>query len=426
LHTDSSRRRAYLLFLFIAGASALFGSLYGTVSSVYRVEVARLNPLQLVLVGTALEGTAFIFSIPTGVLADTYSRRLSIIVGTVLVGAGFALEGAVPRFGVILLAQVLWGLGYCFISGAQEAWITDEIGTDDAPRVFVRASQIGQACGLVGIAGSVALASIRLNLPLLTGGLLTMALGLALVFIMPETGFHPMRGEQRAVWGSMAATLRQSGQAVRAAPVLLTVLVAAIFYGASSEGFDRLWAAHFLDNFQFPRLGDFAPVVWFGVISACATLLSIPVTEIMRRRLDTRQHHASLRAFLGINAGLIAGVLTFGLSHSFFVALAAYLAISILRSSRNPLYMAWLTQRTDSRVRATVLSMSDQADAFGQIAGGPVLGLVGLQNGLRAAFIAAAAFLSPSLVLFTIAARQRDTVTVPAAAPTEAVSTADL
>ncbi len=415
MSTDTSRRRAYLLFLFIEGSSAIFFSLYSTVAAVYRVKTAGLNPLELVLVGTALEASTFVFSIPTGVLADTYSRRLSIIIGTVLIGSGFMLEGAVPRFGSILIAQVIWGMGYTFISGAKEAWITGEMGTDNAATVFVRASQIAQVGTLAGIAGSVGLASIRLNLPLLAGGLLTVALGLALIFVMPESGFRPAPREKRSSWHSMALTLRQSGRMVRTAPVLLTVLAAVVFYGMSSEGFDRLWEAHFLSSFRFPPLAHFAPVVWFGVIDATAMLLGIAATELVRRRLDTRDHIASVRAFFGINAGLIVGIAVFGLSRSFFVAVGGYLVVSVLRQTRNPIYTAWLAQRTDPSVRATVLSMSDQADAFGQIAGGPVIGLVGTLNGLRAALVTAAIFLSPSLLLFARAAGLRDTVSAPTA-----------
>ena len=66
---------------------------FATVSSVYRITEAGLDPLQLILVGTVLEFTVFIAEVPTGVLADVYSRRLSLIVGFALVGIGFMLEG---------------------------------------------------------------------------------------------------------------------------------------------------------------------------------------------------------------------------------------------------------------------------------------------------------------------------------------------
>ena len=48
-----------------------------------------------------------------------------MIIGFFLIGAGFIFEGSVPVFAAVLAAQVIWGAGYTFISGALEAWIAD-------------------------------------------------------------------------------------------------------------------------------------------------------------------------------------------------------------------------------------------------------------------------------------------------------------
>ena len=74
-----------------------------TVSMVYVVTVVGLDPLEMVLVGTVLELSGFIFEIPTGVIADVYSRRLSMVIGYMMVGGGFVLLGIFPRFDVVLL-----------------------------------------------------------------------------------------------------------------------------------------------------------------------------------------------------------------------------------------------------------------------------------------------------------------------------------
>ena len=110
-----SELRPYPLHLFVSGAFALCFMLYATIASVYRIQTVGLNPLQLVLVVTVLEIAVLIFEVPTGVLADTYSRRLSVIVGFFLIGAGFMLEGSIPIFVAVLIAQVIWGTGYTFI-----------------------------------------------------------------------------------------------------------------------------------------------------------------------------------------------------------------------------------------------------------------------------------------------------------------------
>src|SRR5690554_4277442 len=127
----------------MAGCSALFFAIFATVSSVYRIQDAGLNPFQLLLVGTALEAAVFLFEIPTGVVADVYSRRTSIIIGMGLIGAGFMLEGAFPVLATILLAQVVWGIGYTFTSGAEQAWIADELGEAGIGRVYMRGAQFG-------------------------------------------------------------------------------------------------------------------------------------------------------------------------------------------------------------------------------------------------------------------------------------------
>ncbi len=109
--------RAYPVYLGIKGSFALFFTMWGTVASVYRIEVVHLDPLRLVLLGTALEVAVFLFEVPTGVLAGTYGRRRSVIRGCILMGSGFAPEGAIPTFAAVLSAQAVWGIGYTFIAG---------------------------------------------------------------------------------------------------------------------------------------------------------------------------------------------------------------------------------------------------------------------------------------------------------------------
>lgn len=61
--------------------SAFASALVLTYELAYHTIVVGLNPLQLVLVGVVLESMTVLFEIPTGVVADLYSRRLSVILG---------------------------------------------------------------------------------------------------------------------------------------------------------------------------------------------------------------------------------------------------------------------------------------------------------------------------------------------------------
>ncbi len=395
---------AYRIYLILSGADGMISSIIFTVNMIYQVTVVGLNPLQLVLVGTTLEATAFLFEIPTGVVADVYSRRLSVIIGYVFIGIGFLVEGFFPFFGTVLLAQVIWGIGWTFTSGALEAWLSDEIGEANAGRAFLRAAQVVQLTTLAGIVASVALGSERVNLPIVIGGAAYIAVGIFLALFMTEHGFAPRPKEERNSFHTMWETFRGGLQMVQRRPMLSTILGIGLFYGIYSEGFDRLWTP-FMLSFTFPVIDGLTVVAWFGILRAGAILLGIAATEFVRRHVDTSSEPSVRRAMFAISALMVAMLVAFAASFNVAMAIAAYCIFSMLRQTTSPLYTAWVNQRLDPKVRATVISMSSQVDALGQITGGPAVGLIGTVVSLRAALAASAALLSPVLMLFTRAAR---------------------
>lgn len=396
---------AYPVYLALEGAGAFFFSIIATVNLVYQAEVAHLGPLQLVLVGTLLESVCLVFQIPTGLLADSYSRRLAVIAGAFLIGAGFVVEGAFPYFAVILGAQVIWGLGATLADGAQEAWIAGELGERNLGPIYLRGAQAAQAGTLLGAPISVALASIRLNLPVLIGGLLYVGLAGTLLLVMPERRFQAAARTAGGTMQALGGIFHQTRSLIRSHPLLLSILGVAAFYGMASEGFDRLWQIHLLRDVGVPALGPFRPVVWFGVITVVLMLLSIGTTELARRRLDTSDHRAVAWALAAMTVLRISAIGLFAAAGSFGLALAGFWLASALRRTALPIYNAWLAQSIDARVRATVLSASSMLDSLGQIGGGPLIGGIATAVSLRAAVFVSGLALSPALLLFARAFR---------------------
>ena len=91
------------------------------VVSVHVVRDLHMSPLQLVLMGTAMEAAVFLFEVPTGVVADTSSRRLSLAIGFLGMGTAWALVGLVSSAPLVIALWAAWGLSYTFTSGAYEA-----------------------------------------------------------------------------------------------------------------------------------------------------------------------------------------------------------------------------------------------------------------------------------------------------------------
>ena len=417
-HVTYKKLDAYRVYLAMAAISAFAFGMATTNIVVYFVQTIKMVPLQLVLMGTAQEAAAFIFEIPTGIVADYYSRRLSVIIGQFLIGASFLLMGALPSFVAILGAQFIMGLGNTFISGALDAWIADELGVDNLGRVFARANQAGTIGWLAGIVASSALALIWLPLSILVAGALFVVLGLALAMFMPEQKFKPARREQleqrngRALWHGLTSTFMQAVRLIRGSPLLIMLMMSSLVFGSFSEGLDRLWEVHLLNDIGFPV---FQPVVWFGVIAIVAKLLDLLVMEFVRRRVDMSARANTGRALLVSEGLMAAGVVAFALAPGFLIAMISQWFVSVMRNVSGPVFGTWLNQNINSEVRATALSMSGQSNALGQTMGGPAIGAIGTLFSVRTALVVSALLLTPALALYARTAWRK----VPAPAQVE-------
>ena len=383
---------------------------WATMSAVYRIQEAGLDPVQLILVGTVLETSIFLFEVPTGVIADVHSRRLSLIIGYALIGLGLVLEGALPVFATILVAQAMWGIGFTFTSGARQAWLADELEDGiGAGQIFLKGAQLEQIGALAGIALSVVLATISLALPLVVGGIMFVTLAAALVVMMPELGFNPTPSTNRTSWREMRTTFAAGVTTTRTHPVLMAIIAIELFAGASSEPFDRLWTLHMLEIFEFPSLWGLNSLIWFGVIGAAALLIGTILTWVIRTMFDVDEPRTPRRLLAVVNASVIASTLVFALSGNFALAVSMVIATTVLRRISEPVADVWLIQHTESAYRATVFSLRGQANAFAQVALGPAMGVLAVMTTLRTALVGASTLLAPSQVIYALLGeRQRN------------------
>jgi MFS family permease len=372
-----------------------------TLSAVYSVEVVRLDPFQLVLVGTVMEASCFVFEIPTGVIADLVSRRLSVLLGLLLMAGAFALLAAVPVLWAVLLAQAVWGLGYTCISGAADAWVTDEVGADRMGPVFQREQQVHLASTTVGVVAAGVLGTVSLRLPFLVAACGLVVLTVVLALVLDETRFAPPppgdRGRAAQLGRSMLAGVRLAARNRTVRGILVVSLLA----GAASEVFDRLWTVQVLAAHRLPPLlGRDDPALWFAGFSLVGTVLALVVSLLAGRRGFARLSGAHPGVVLAsLTALRIGGMVVFALGAPLWVALSGLWARTAAIALAEPVEATWLNAHADGATRATVLSTNSQLDAIGQVAGGPPLGLLARSAGVPVALLAAAALLVPAAVI---------------------------
>ena len=402
----TSATAAYLALELIWSAA---GAVSFTVAAVYFVTSVGLSPLQLVLVGTAMEATIFLFEIPTGVVADTFGRRRSLVIGWALQGLAMILVGTVPEYWAILLGFALWGFGWTFCSGSYEAWITDEVGVERVGSVFARGMRISYVGALLGMGASVVLAAtFGLSSAVWVGGSLMVGLAAYGAVAMPETGFRRTPKEERGGWRGALGTARKGGRLVRGQPILLLIMGIWLFAGASTEAFDRLWQAHFIRDIGLPGLASLDSVYWFGLFGVGSMLIGLLASTVLVKRFGDRPQKAVAQMLVVVTVIQLGAAVVFGAAGGMAVGISSYWLYRLTRGLVGPLEMTWLNQNiSDSSVRATVISMTGQADAIGQTAGGPALGAIGNAWGIGAAMFSGAALLVPALGLFARAVRHK-------------------
>ena len=330
---------------------------------------AGLDIFHVMLTNAAFTAGSMVFEIPTGVVADTVGRRVSLLLClatlfvTTLLYVATAWRGW--GFGAFAVVSAFLGLGYTFYTGAVDAWLVDALQATGYPGplepIFARSQMVFGAAMLVGTIGGGLLGQIHLYVPYLVRAAVVVPLFLLVWFGMPEVGFTPRALELRQVPAEMRRVFVEGMQyglhhaVVR--PVMLASLVSMSFmiFGFYS------WQRYFLD-----LLGR--DLVWVdGVISSLLGLSLIagnalvgPVSRLIRTRTGI------LTASVIFEAGAIVAC---GLLTNFYVVVGLYLVYGMALGLAGPVKQAYLNDHIPSAQRATIISLDSMFANVGGVAG---------------------------------------------------------
>lgn len=367
MHSDL--RAAFLRWSLVRAALARG---WWLATALYLVVVADLSPSQLVLIGVFQGLTVVIAEVPAGAVADAFSRRLALVVAHVVMGAGMVLTGFVTAFPAVVVSQCLWGLGWAISSGADVAWITDELDRSDLIDGVLtsqgRYDLVGTSIGIVGF-GALAWAT-GLSKAMVAAGLAMIGLGLVVATRWPETGFQRVSTGTR--WPDTTRTLRRGISVARADRVILLVLAGTLLVNGGAEGFGRLFQRR-LVSLGLPAAPD--PIVWFAAIA----LLAAAFGAITLRYVEARVAGAAVARRVYVTACAVgaAGLVVFAQAPNTASAVAGSLLVSgvglpTVRIAGTIL----VNRRTSSDVRATVHSLLSQFENLGEIICGLVLSVI--------------------------------------------------
>ena len=398
-------RRVQLVYLLLTALATLAASLIWGVNTLFLLD-AGLDNTQAFAANAFFTGGQVLFEIPTGVLADTWGRRRSYLLGAATLLASTLLyllmwQQRAPLWGWAI-ASAFIGLGFTFFSGATEAWLVDALkfAQYDGPleKVFARGQMVEGAAMLVGSVGGGALAqATSLGTPYVARSVL---LGLTLVaafLFMKDLGFTPA-DRSRGLLDEVRSVVRGALEGGwRNPPVRWLMLAAPFSLGVS------MYAFYALQPYLLELYGDKKA---FGVAGLAAALVA--GTQILGgllvpflSRLFARRTHVLL---IGVLVG-IACLAVLGRTPHFGIALAAVAVWALMFAAARPVRQAYVNGIVPSAQRATVLSFDNLMGSAGGMVTQPALGRVADVQGYAASYLVCAALNVLALPFLVLARR---------------------
>lgn len=375
--------------------------------------VMKLNLLEVALISIVITASNLALEIPTGLLADVYSRRLSVILGGAFIGLAYVMMGAYPVFAIALLGGFVEAIGDTCVSGALQAWITDEVGANRVGNVFLRGRQVSIPAHWMGVVLSIALAAwFNCQIPIIAGGAMWFVLTIFLIVFMPETNFPSAnaapthaRSSWRAQWGASLSMFGEGVRLVRGSRLLIWLFLAQLFSSAFFDSFYKFSRADILRGFSLPILtlpilGALKENVWFGMLEMLQGVFSFIGLEGMRRSINLNRPGMAARILLGSYALMLAGLFMFTVTGNLALAIMAWLIVNGFQDLGRPVAETWLNQNIPSSIRSTVLSMNSQIGMLGQMGGSTSLGVFGDRFGVRSALGLSGMLLMPVLAIY--------------------------
>jgi MFS family permease len=399
-------RRVQRIYLTLTLLSTLAQSFIWGINTLFLLD-AGLNNAEAFAANAFFTAGMMIFEVPTGVVADTWGRRTSYLLGaaTLLLSTLLYLwmwRTHAPLWGWAI-ASILLGLGFTFFSGATEAWLVDALAftgvKDELESVLAKGQVVGGGAMLTGsVAGGYIAQATSLGVPYILRSVL---LGLTLVtaFIwMKDLGFTPQRG--KGLTAEVRELVRASIDNGWRNPPVRWLMLATFFTGG--VGIFAFYASqpYLLQLYGNPGAFGIAGLA-AAIVAGTEMLAGLAVPHL--RRLFARRTHALILSSI-VATGCLA---LLGLTMSFPAALVLLVVWGLSFSVGMPIRQAYLNGIIPSEQRATVLSFDSLMSSVGGVAAQPALGRVADLQGYPRSYLVSAAIQLLSVPFLILARRER-------------------
>lgn len=338
---------------------------------------------QIALIGSIRSVVGIIFEVPTGVIADKYGRKFSVISGYLLTAVCLFLVPFFRDFWIIAAVFALDALFETFISGADRAWAVDLAEKQDSSLVdqYFLKSRFFRNIGMVAapiIAGYIASRfGMKFLWPVFAVGCL-----IATIFLFfgkeikeaREKISSSVKEKVSDLWSDSKATIKF----VFGHKILLLLLSGIFIFYFIDEITSLIWTPYLQKTgINLQTIGFL-----FSAISVVGIFVPIIAGTLLKRGSKF-----SILLFCGLCYSVLLFVVgSFG--NKILVGLI-FVLFSSIDEIFLPLEEALTNNFIESKNRAAVLSVKSMVESLSSIIGAPVAGFVLGVITMRQAFILA-------------------------------------
>jgi MFS family permease len=375
--TPERVQRTYIVLTLL---QTLAASLIWGVNTLFLLD-AGLSLTEAFVANAAFTAGMVVFEVPTGVIADTFGRRTSFILGaaTLLVTTAAYLGLWYVEAGIWwwVLVSALIGLGFTFFSGATEAWLVDALAATGyeggIESVFGRGQTVSGAAMLVGTIGGGFLGQINLGLPYAARSILLLTVIGAAWMWMHDIGYEPAKGI--AVGQQVRSLLRSSVRHGLGNPPVRMFMLGAPF--AAGVG---IWIFYAFQPYLLELFGDPNATYLAGIaaaVFATAQMIGGASVNWVRRRVSSRTGVITMEVAIGSLALIGVGFAEMlAIPLGFWVAITLLALTALVSALSSPMQQAYMNACIPSEQRATVLSFASLMGSAGGVVAQPALGRV--------------------------------------------------
>ena len=225
-----------------------------------------LSLIEIGIINTSYMFLVFLLEIPTGVIADVVSRKLSIVIGTGLYILAPLIYFFSSTFIWFLMAELTIGLGMCFVSGALEAWVKDKLDETGEPHnlgeLYSQYFMVKRICVIIGgtLGGLVAIYGMR-SVWLIAG--IGEAIGFVIIlFVMKDCHLNkPDKSLKSSLLSSMKSIACDSISFGWQNKLVLLLIMVATCSQMSGQALNMQWS---LQAEKYFDLKSITPI-WLGI-----------------------------------------------------------------------------------------------------------------------------------------------------------------